>query len=216
MTTPADLLASRLRRDAARPFITFYDDATGERIELSVATTANWVAKTANFLVNELGVEPGDAIGVRLPLHWQAAVVVLAAWEVGAVVAFDAPGAVNVVVAGQQPPSDAPAIELSLAPMGADFSRLIAAEPDQFVATDAVGADVVEAAPVDLPMGARVLSTISLAEAAGLGYGLIAPLAGDGSVVYVANPDPLLLAVRATSEQVTHTLGVAIEGLAAL
>src|SRR5690606_31992912 len=34
---------------SARPLITFYDDATGERIELSGVTTANWVAKTANL-----------------------------------------------------------------------------------------------------------------------------------------------------------------------
>ena len=47
---PPQLLDEALRRDPARPLLTFYDDATGERTELSVATFANWVAKTANLL----------------------------------------------------------------------------------------------------------------------------------------------------------------------
>ena len=36
-TFPA-LLSELLRADAGRPLVTFYDDATGERVELSVAT----------------------------------------------------------------------------------------------------------------------------------------------------------------------------------
>jgi uncharacterized protein (TIGR03089 family) len=209
------LLADRLRRDGARPFITFYDDATGERVELSIATTANWVAKTANYLTDEHGIGPGDTIGVWLPLHWQTAVVILAAWEVGASVSFEAPGDLDVVLAGSGHGGD-DRVELSLAPMGADFSRLVAAQPDRYVATDAVGEDVVEAAPVDLPAGARVLCTTSLADGAGIGYGLVAPLGVDGSVVYVAHPDPARLPERAASEQVTHTLGVEVAGLPGL
>jgi uncharacterized protein (TIGR03089 family) len=211
VTTPSDLLADRLRRDGSRPFITFYDDATGERVELSVATTANWVAKTANFFVDEHGIGPGDTIGVRLPLHWQSAIVILAAWAAGAAVSFGTAGTLDVVAGSGEGAADR--IELSLAPMGADFGRLVAAQPDEFVAIDAVGADVVEAAPVDLPAAARVLCTASLADGDGLGYGLVAPLAVDGSVVYVAHPDPTRLPERAAAEQVTHTLGVGIPGL---
>ena len=69
------LLDAALRRDPARPLLTFYDDATGERTELSVATFANWVAKTANLLRDDLGLEPGaTAWRIDLPVHWQAAV----------------------------------------------------------------------------------------------------------------------------------------------
>ena len=53
MTTFADVLARQLRADSSRPLITFYDDATGERVELSVTTYANWVAKVASLLVEE-------------------------------------------------------------------------------------------------------------------------------------------------------------------
>jgi uncharacterized protein (TIGR03089 family) len=84
--TPADLLAAALRRDAASPLLTAYDDATGERVELSAATLANWVAKTANLLQDELDVGPGSTVAVALPVHWQTAAALLAVWSCGATV----------------------------------------------------------------------------------------------------------------------------------
>ncbi|MGY1726615.1 TIGR03089 family protein [Geodermatophilus sp. SYSU D01062] len=84
--TPGDLLAAALRRDAAAPLVTAYDDATGERVELSAATLANWVAKTANLLQDEFDVGPGSTVAVALPVHWQTAAVLLAVWSCGAAV----------------------------------------------------------------------------------------------------------------------------------
>ena len=84
--TPADLLAETLRRDPAAPLITYYDDATGERIELSAATLVNWVAKTANLLQDEFDVGRGSRVAVALPVHWQTAAVLLAVWSCGATV----------------------------------------------------------------------------------------------------------------------------------
>jgi uncharacterized protein (TIGR03089 family) len=84
--TPADLLADRLRGNAAAPLVTFYDDATGERVELSGATLANWVAKTANLLQEEFDVGPGSTVALALPVHWQTAAVLLAVWSCGATV----------------------------------------------------------------------------------------------------------------------------------
>ena len=81
---PASLLAAAVARDAASPLITFYDDATAGRVELSAATLANWVAKTANLLQDEFDVGPGSAVGVALPVHWQTAAVFLAVWSCGA------------------------------------------------------------------------------------------------------------------------------------
>jgi acyl-CoA synthetase (AMP-forming)/AMP-acid ligase II len=78
------MLAERLRRDPARPAVTFYDDATGERVELSTATLDNWVAKTGNLLVDTLGLAPGEHVAVDLPVHWLTAAVLLAAWSAGA------------------------------------------------------------------------------------------------------------------------------------
>jgi len=79
----AAAMAARLRADGASPMITFYDDATGERVELSGVTLDNWVAKTANLLVDTLGLSPGDRVAVDLPAHWLAVVILLAAWSAG-------------------------------------------------------------------------------------------------------------------------------------
>jgi uncharacterized protein (TIGR03089 family) len=90
MTTPAELLRTAARPDPSRPFLTFYDDATGERVELSFTTLDNWVAKTANMIVEDLGARPGDRVALLLPNHWQSVVWYLACWTAGVVAA---PGA---------------------------------------------------------------------------------------------------------------------------
>ncbi|WP_028923711.1 TIGR03089 family protein [Pseudonocardia acaciae] len=78
------LLTPVLARDPARPLVTYYDDATGERIELSGTTLANWAAKTANLLRDECDLEPGGRVAVLLPAHWQTLAVLLGAWWCGA------------------------------------------------------------------------------------------------------------------------------------
>jgi uncharacterized protein (TIGR03089 family) len=83
---PADLLAAVVAREPAAPLITFYDDLSGERTELSATTLANWVAKTANLLQDEFDVGPGSSVAVSLPVHWQTAAVLLGVWSCGAAV----------------------------------------------------------------------------------------------------------------------------------
>ncbi|MEQ6902871.1 TIGR03089 family protein [Nocardioides sp. YIM 152588] len=84
--TFAEILDARLRQDPGRPLVTFYDDATGERVELSVTTYANWVAKAGSLLVDELGLERGDRLRIDLPPHWLGPVFLGAAWLAGLVV----------------------------------------------------------------------------------------------------------------------------------
>jgi uncharacterized protein (TIGR03089 family) len=94
VTLTAALLGPlRTGSSAARPLITFYDDATGERVELSGTPTANWAAKAANLLREECDVEPGTRVALLLPAHWQTAAVLLAAWWCGAVVVGEPTGA---------------------------------------------------------------------------------------------------------------------------
>jgi uncharacterized protein (TIGR03089 family) len=76
-------LAAAVRRDSTTPLLTFYDDATGDRTELSGATLDNWVAKTANLLVDGAGLGEGDAVAVLLPPHWQTAAILLGASVAG-------------------------------------------------------------------------------------------------------------------------------------
>ncbi|MDP9399178.1 MAG: TIGR03089 family protein [Actinomycetota bacterium] len=77
-------LADVLRAEPAQPLVTFFDDASGERTELSGTTFDNWVAKTANLLQDVLAVEPGARVALALPPHWQAAVWLVACWACGA------------------------------------------------------------------------------------------------------------------------------------
>src|SRR5215212_5833418 len=82
----------QIGRYGDKPFVTWYDDHRDERIELSYRTFGNWVAKTANLLVDELGAGPGDRAGV-LADHWQVPVLVAACWRAGVcVVGLDASG----------------------------------------------------------------------------------------------------------------------------
>ena len=67
-----------------KPLLTWYDDHRDERVELSYRTFDNWVAKTANLLVDELGAGPGDRVGVVLAGHWRTPIVLAACWRAGA------------------------------------------------------------------------------------------------------------------------------------
>ena len=159
MSTPVTLpaaLAARLRTDAAQPFVTFYDDATRERVELSVATYANWVAKTAGLLTEELDAERGGLVLIELPTHWLSAVWLAAAWTVGMAVTDD-PSLVDeatLVVCGPDGvehradlAATVPVVALSLRPLGGrfteplptgvvDYGAVVLAQPDVFAAYD--------------------------------------------------------------------------------
>ena len=88
-TLSAAILDPMLRADPVGPRITYYDDDTGERIELSAVTLANWAAKTGNLLRDELGGGPASRVAVLLPAHWQTAAVLFGVWWVGADVVLD-------------------------------------------------------------------------------------------------------------------------------
>jgi len=128
VTTFAEVLDRELRRDPGRPLVTFYDFATGERVELSVVTYANWVAKTASLLVEELDLERGDRLLVDLPAHWLTPVFLGAAWTVGLQVVWDEAAGADAIVCG--PPSVAaraaqadgrPVVATALLPLGVRF-----------------------------------------------------------------------------------------------
>ena len=122
-----DLLARLLRDNPSRPLVTAYDDATGERTELSVTTYANWVAKTANLLVDELMLDAGDTVLVDLPPHWLGAVFLGGAWSAGIAVTTDPVGDVAAVVCGPTEPArhlplSVPVVACSLLPFAVRFA----------------------------------------------------------------------------------------------
>ncbi len=94
-TVPA-LLRQLLAADPGRPRLTWYGPG-GERVELSARTLDNWVAKSANLLVEEFDAGPGSRVGVRLPPHWRTATWLLATWSTGACVVADPAGAAGLL-----------------------------------------------------------------------------------------------------------------------
>jgi uncharacterized protein (TIGR03089 family) len=105
-----DLLRALLAADPGRPRVTWYG-VDGERVELSGRTLENWVAKTANLLVEEFDAGPGTRVAVRLPAHWRTVTWVLATWAVGGCVvvpqgqAAPVPGPAPDVVVTADPPA---------------------------------------------------------------------------------------------------------------
>ena len=157
ISTFPGLLADQLRRAESRPLVTFYDDATGERVELSVVTYANWVAKTAGVLQDELGLERGDSVLVDLPTHWLSPVWLGACWSMGLVVTDDPRASTSLTVCGpagveRYAAAGGPVVALSLLPMGrrfteplpdgvVDFGVVVWGQPDAFLAYDPPAAD---------------------------------------------------------------------------
>jgi uncharacterized protein (TIGR03089 family) len=96
-----ELVRALVAADPGRPRVTWYG-ADGERVELSARTLENWVAKTANLLVEEFDAGPGTVVGVRLPAHWRTVTWLLATWMTGACAAVLGDGP----AAGGTAPSD--------------------------------------------------------------------------------------------------------------
>lgn len=86
---PGDLAAlwrSRVAANGPRPFLTYHDFGTGERVELSYATMDNWVSKTGNLIQDELMADPGSRFLLAARPHWMTAVWALAPLMCSAVV----------------------------------------------------------------------------------------------------------------------------------
>ncbi|MCC3302895.1 TIGR03089 family protein [Arthrobacter sp. zg-Y895] len=90
MSAASTLLSGLRTRQATSPALIWYGPA-GERIELSGKVLDNWVAKTSNFLVDELDAEPGRLVRLDLPIHWKTLVWALAAWQTGCTVVLGSP-----------------------------------------------------------------------------------------------------------------------------
>jgi uncharacterized protein (TIGR03089 family) len=69
--------------DPHRPRLIWHGNG---RTELSTATLANWSAKTAGLLVDELGTRPGQVAQWSTRRSWQSVPLLLGAWWAGLVV----------------------------------------------------------------------------------------------------------------------------------
>lgn len=186
---------ANLAADPARPRVTYYNDATGERIELSGSTVLRWVAKAGNWLQDEMDAEPGTTVHVDIPAdHWRAVYWILATWAVGAVLSDD-PDA-DIRVSMDDPTADLSEPEASLAPSD------VTSQPDAFtayadpspedLAVDLRGEQVPYAAvAVSLPQTRpRVVGGDDLAAQ------ILAVYAQDGSLILLRHEDPAKRAHR--------------------
>jgi len=73
----------RVAHTPATPLLTYYDIHTGERVELSGATFATWAAKISHLLRDEVGLAPGERVGLLTRPHWLPLAVCAGVWAAG-------------------------------------------------------------------------------------------------------------------------------------
>jgi uncharacterized protein (TIGR03089 family) len=230
-TVSSAILDPLMASDPAGPRITYYDDATGERIELSTATLWNWAAKTGNLLRDELGAGPSTRVALLLPAHWQTAAVLFGIWWIGAEVvtageadialctadrlgeADDAVGMGEIAVLSLDP-FGKPAPDL---PVGVtDYATAVRVHGDQITPERHPGtaldgrsvADVLSAASAaaiarGITAADRVMSTAPWRTSDELIANLLAVFSIGASLVQVTNPDPTAMDRRRQSEKIT-------------
>ncbi|MEW2017059.1 TIGR03089 family protein [Rhodococcus sp. SBT000017] len=228
------LLDPILAADPAGPRVTFYDDATGERVEVSAVTLANWAAKTANLLRDEFGFEVGGRVSVLLPAHWQTAAALLGIWWAGGEVVVGADDSADVAMVSGDRLDESPDADEVLAfsldafgkavpdlPIGmTDYATSVRVHGDQFrVAGSGSGGAALDGRSVDEVLAAareradarswsasdRVMSSASWTTADELVDGLLSVLVVGASLVQVANADEAKSQRRAETEKVTAT-----------
>jgi uncharacterized protein (TIGR03089 family) len=209
-------------------------------VELSGATTANWVAKSANLLVDGFGAP--TRVGLLLPLHWQTVALLLASVATGAtVVVADEPAALEgcevAFVAADQAQAALEAgvdevLALSCTPFGTRLAQVPAGTVDYAadVPTYAdhwggpvpsrldveTGAGVLPPVPeLDVDRDDRVVVAVRPADPEGLA-GLLAALRSGTALVLVPDPGSVDLARVVAQEGVTATVGIEVPGTRAL
>ena len=235
-STFPDLLAQQLRSAPGRPLVTFYDDATGERVELSVTTYANWVAKTAGLLQDELDLAPGDSVALDLPVHWLGPVWLGATWSLGATVVPAGTTDAALVVCGpdglgRHASSTGTVVACSLLPMGVrfreplpsgvvDFGAVVWGQPDVFLPLEPVTADLAawsDGHGAALSQGDLLATNLGAEPGVRLltdtnpctpsGLGaFLGPLAAGGGTVWVRHAAEASWEARAATEQATQVL----------
>ena len=150
---PPALLRDLVASDPGRPRVTVYDDTDtptrGERIELSARVLANWVAKAANLLRDDLDAGPGSTVLLDLPPHWRTLYWAFAAWSVGACVEVPARRTLDAGATGM--------------PCSADEGAGAAPAADGDPAVVSAGADVVVTDAVEVASAADEAVLVTLA-----------------------------------------------------
>jgi len=208
----AALLGPLLAGDSGRPRITWYGAG---RTELSTASLANWSAKVAGMLCDELGGTTGGVVAVRATPSWQLVPLLLGAWWAGMTVTDqDDPAALAAFVDQGDDAASDEVFVVSGHPFGApstnlqahqrDFSGAVLPQGDRFspwgagpapdspaVITAAGTTSVAElldearASAAAIGPGGRLFSVGALTLPRGVVAGVLGALAADGSLVQI-------------------------------
>lgn len=232
MTTPELVFSALLAADPGRPFVTYYDEASGERSELSRKSLANWVAKTHFLLMDELGLGVGDAALIALPAHWISVPAVLGCLSAGLAlttgggdVAFVEPSRASSAegvpdVYAVAPDSAAVGLRDAVPDGVSDYVASVRPQPDAWAGVHPpAGAgdpcldgrsrgEVVElarrrAAQLGVGDGARILTARDWGGPSDWMDTLFVPLVTGGSIVIVRNADEPVVRRRVEQERVT-------------
>jgi len=225
----SELLNRRVRSDGARPLVTWYGP-DGGRTELSAVSFANWVDKTANLLVDTLGLGGGDAVAMPLarrhPGHWMTLVWYAATWRAGMCVDLgpDTVASVDVVGPELDLTSAADHLACSLHPLGLgftsplptgviDYAAEVKIEPDAYLGPQAdpdglawrePGRSITQTRLLDVePVHDRVLVTADQPWTA-VRDALLRPVLGGGSAVVATGLDDDRLAAVIGDERATR------------
>ena len=230
-TVSSAILDPLMASDPAGPRITYYDDATGERIELSTATLWNWAAKTGNLLRDELGAGPSSRVAVLLPAHWQTAAVLFGIWWIGAEVVTAGEADIALCTADRLSEADdavgmGEVAVLSLDPFGkpapdlpvgvTDYATAVRVHGDQITPERHPGTALDGRSVADVLSGAsaaataqgitaddRVMSSAPWQTPDELIANLLAVFSIGASLVQVTNPDPAAMDRRRQAEKIT-------------
>lgn len=235
--TPAEVLTRMRSVSTSSPRLVWHG-ADG-RIELSGRVFDNWVAKSANLLVDELDATASTRISLDLPPHWKTLALAFACWQVGAVVVLDAgeaPGdgpatggdtddADIVLTSRERSPLDPPRLLACVAlgslalrwdgplPRGAvDYAAEVRSHGDVFFGDPLSPKDDDAVDPVLVVHGGRAITARELP--APLGIPAADGSAGPATVLLEAGTDPLrTLAVALTVWQEEGTLVLVEDGV---
>ncbi len=236
MTSPEGLFAAVLADAPSKPFVTFYDEVSGERSELSAKSLANWVAKTHFLLTDELGLGVGDAAYIDLPAHWISVPVLLGCWTAGLEVSTDRARASVAFTVAASAPADVPDVFViapdsaargfaaGTPPEGtADYVAAVRPQPDAWTTVhppaspadpaiegisraDVVAKSAARAGELGLTRGSRLLTAREWRGPDDWIDALLAPLAVGGSLVIVRGAAADTVQKRAEQERATSVL----------
>lgn len=236
----AALLGPLMRQDTHRPRLMTY--VGGSRTELSTASLANWSAKVAGLLLDELGCRSGDLVFVGVDAGWQTAPILLGSWWAGMTVTnIDLPEAAAAFVPDGADPAAGRADEVFVVsghPLGApsrsiaahqrDFTTAVLSQADRFAPRSRIAPDTAAlrteqgsfsvsemfdlARSAGLTPAARLSSTLPWTLPGGVARTLLAALAAGGSLVYSDSAGQLLID-QSLAEKTTVTAGFDVPGL---